>query len=78
MSPADVGLLLVYGGVVAYFASRFLRFRMWPSLGVALLPSGWIVVALLREPPEPLKWCGIALGAALLVLVLHADRGDKK
>lgn len=80
MSPADVGLLLVYGAVVAYFVSRFLRHRVAASLGVALLPSGWIALALGLQTSalEGVKWVGIGAGVALLVLVLQADRGDKQ
>ena len=40
MKIADIAILLVYGGVMAYFVSRFARFRRWPSLGVAMLPIG--------------------------------------
>ena len=79
MSPADVGLLFVYGAVVAYFVSRYLRHRVAASLGVALLPSGWIALALGLQTSvlEQVKWAGVGAGIVLLVLVLQADRGDK-
>lgn len=82
MGAADLCLLLVYGAVVAYFVGRFVQYRVKASLGVALLPSGWFLVALHVQAPAHalavMKWCGVSAGVVLLALVLHADRGDTR
>lgn len=80
MAPADLALLFVYGAVIIYFVGRWVRFRVAASLGVALLPMGWIVLALHAFAPveSAVKWAGVGAGLALLVLVLQADRGDTR
>lgn len=78
MSPADFALLVVYGGVVVYFLRRFVVYRRWPSLGVALLPCGWIVVAVAGvQTFAAVKWAGVGAGLLLLGLVLDADRSER-
>lgn len=78
VAAADLALLLVYGGVVVYFLRRFVVFRRWPSLGVALLPCGWIVVAVAGVRTfAAVKWAGVAAGLLLLGLVLEADRSER-
>lgn len=80
MEAADVALLLTFGAVVSYFLNRLFRLRRLPSLGVALLPTGWILVALEGAMAEravgAVKWTGVALGLFVLGLVLSADRHD--
>lgn len=79
---ASVGLLLVYGAVVLFFLYRFARHRRPPSVGVALLPGGWITLALWRlalitsAVLELIAWCGVVAGAVLLHLVVVAERVD--
>lgn len=75
-------LLAVYAGTVLYFLRRFLQRRRWASLGVAMLPLGWVVVAIegtlhMRAAME-VKLVGAALGLLLLWLVLSADRGKER
>lgn len=82
MEAADVAILVVYAFVVGYFLRRFWRFRKPPSLGIALLPIGWVLLALhhriMRDELLALKWGGVLLGVALIVSVTHADRtGDR-
>lgn len=78
---ADVGLLLVYGGVILFFVLRYVRFRKAPSIGVALLPLGWIFLALinlqiLSGTDGLVSWCGVVIGCFLLVSVLRAEREE--
>jgi hypothetical protein len=70
--------MAVHAAVFLYFLWRFIRFRYPASLGVALLPVGWIAFALRVETfaREALLWAGAGCGFVLLVLVLRADRGD--
>lgn len=81
MASADIAVILVYAFVSLYFLSRFLVYRKWPSLGIALMPMGWITLALASQiqPPalEGVKWTGVGLGVALIVSVLLADREKK-
>lgn len=81
MPHADAALLLTYGAVAIYFVNRFVRFRRWPSLGVASLPLGWVLLALEHDVAswlEPLKWIGVGAGLLLLALVLNADRTESR
>lgn len=81
MAPADVALLVVYAFVVIYFLRRFFRFRKWPSLGIALLPTGWVLLALSSGIQvanlTTAKWVGVILGVLLIVSVTHADSTEK-
>jgi hypothetical protein len=82
MTISEASLLVVHGGVVSYFLQRFVRYRRWASIGVALLPLGWIcVVAQKGLGPmgeELMRWFGVVLGAFLLVMVITTDRHDLK
>ncbi|MCC6178799.1 MAG: hypothetical protein WAZ94_15315 [Phycisphaerales bacterium] len=82
VTTADVAILLVYGGVMAYFVSRFARFWRWPSLGVAMLPIGWVLLALEEHAAERVvdatKWAGVGAGLLLLFMVLAADRSETR
>ncbi len=81
MAPADVALLVVYAFVVVYFIKRFAKHGRWPSLGIAMLPSGWIILALGNQLGvwwiSAAKWCGVILGLLLMLSVNHADRTEK-
>lgn len=78
----SVAVLLIYGAVVWVFIVRYLRRRRPPSLAIAFVSTGWMVVALLRlsfvslSAIDGLCWAGAAFGAGLLVLVTRADRVD--
>jgi hypothetical protein len=72
---ADVALLVVYGAVAGFFLSRALDIRRLlarrlASLGVALLPAGWFLVAAwglgIWVPGWAARWCGVAFGLYLL------------
>lgn len=80
MELADVALLLVYAAVVGYFLRRFFLKRKMPSLFIALLPMGWVLLALQSQTIAPLmssmKWIGVLLGALLMASVLHTDRTE--
>ena len=78
MSDAEIVALWVHGLLVAYFLWRFIRFRFAASLGVAMLPLGWVALSLSVETfaRDAVLLFGAASGAVLLVLVLLADRGD--
>lgn len=82
MAPADVALMIVYAFVVIYFLRRFFRYRKWPSLGIALLPTGWVLLALSSgiQPDDltTMKWCGVVLGVALIASVTHADSTERR
>lgn len=82
MALADLALLVVYLCVVVYFLQRFSRFRKPPSLGIALLPTGWLILALAHDLNRPimvtLKWVGVLIGVALLASVIYADRSEKR
>ena len=82
MESADVALLCVYAFVVVYFLRRFMRFRKLPSLGIALLPTGWVLLALSSGIPSDdlraMKWLGVALGVLLIASVTHADRTEAR
>lgn len=77
---ASVCLLLVYGGVITFFLLRWVRFRKPPSLGVAMLPTGWILVALwdlgilYPHPAGVFRWCGVVAGVWLLWSAFRAER----
>jgi hypothetical protein len=78
---ADVALLVVYGGVAAFFIYRFVRHRRMASVGVALLPMGWIVVALydlnlIADGSSFVRWCGVAVGLLVLTSVFRAEQVD--
>lgn len=77
---ADVLLLIVYSAVAIYFVGRYARFRKLPSLGIALLPAGWILIGIrgMTGGPIPvtIKLLGAAAGILLLASVLMADRRD--
>lgn len=79
-ATADVLLLVVYSAVTIYFVTRFIRFRKPQSLGVALLPAGWILIGLRGltggSIPIVIKLLGAAAGILLLASVLMADRRD--
>lgn len=80
MAPADTALVAVYAFIALYFLRRFIRYRKWPSLGIALMPMGWIALALqgrmLAPALDGVKWIGVGLGVALIVSVTMADRGE--
>lgn len=82
-TAANVALLAVFGGLFLFYFVRFIRHRKWRSLVGALLPSGWIVFALARlgavrgdELLEAVAWIGSIAGAAVLTLVVVAERVD--
>jgi hypothetical protein len=76
---ADVFLLLVYGAVIFFFLWRFFRRRRLPSLFVALMPTGWVLVALfdLRimepHPTAVFRWGGVVVGTLLLWSVVKSE-----
>lgn len=80
----SIALLLVYGGVFFFFVYRFVRFRKPPSLTIAFVSTGWVVLACLRlgliagANLGLLCWIGVAFGAALLTLVIRADQVDQR
>ncbi len=81
MKVVDVALLVIYLFVFVYFMKRLVRFRKWPSLFIALLPMGWVVLALedsmqddLQRTITVVKWTGFAMGFLLMMAVTHADR----
>jgi hypothetical protein len=79
---ADVALLVVYGAVSSFFCWRYLApdGGRVASLGIALMPSGWFVVAcwdLGVWHPHPLglvRWAGVAFGVFLLTSVMRNER----
>lgn len=83
-AAADVCLLLVYGAVIGFFLLRWVRFRRTPSLGVAMLPAGWVLVALWDLgilSPHPMglwRWMGVAFGVWLLASAFRAERGGEQ
>jgi len=85
---ADVALLVVHGAVAGFFILRALEpNRLLPrrlaSLGVALLPTGWLVVAAWQlgvfrpNPSVFIRWFGVCLGVYLLSRV-HATQRLKE
>lgn len=76
---ADVFLLMTYGAVIFFFLWRFFRRRRLPSLFIALLPLGWVLVALwdLRimepHPTGAFRWAGVMIGALLLWAVVKSE-----
>jgi hypothetical protein len=82
VEAADVALLLVYAFVVVYFLRRFVRYRKLPSLGIALLPTGWVLLALSSgisgDWLRTMKWLGVLLGVGLMASVTHADKLEKR
>ncbi len=79
MQIADVALLITYAAVTSYFLRRFYLKRKPPSLYIALLPMGWVVLAIHRHDEAwlPLvKWCGVALGLLLMLAVFKTDRAE--
>lgn len=77
---ADVLLLLVYGGIVFFFLFRFLQHRKLPSLGIALLPMGWIVISahqlgILDERASNAGcWVGLVFGVFLAASLFDIER----
>jgi hypothetical protein len=82
---ADISLLVVYGAVAAFFASRALDgrrllARRLASVGVALLPMGWILLAAwdlgLWAPGSSglVRWFGVGFGLFLLTRVRVTQR----
>ena len=82
---ADVALLVVYGAVSGFFISRALDGRRLvqrrlASVGVALLPTGWFVVAawdlglFAPLPSGAVRWFGVAVGLFLLTRVQATQR----
>lgn len=85
MESVDVALIIVYGFVAAYFLRRFVLFRKWPSVAIAFLPLGWVVLAV-EDPLEVrfhgwlslIKMLGLCLGFLLILTVVQADTSEKK
>lgn len=81
MEAPDIALLVVYAYVVIYFLRRFVRFGKLPSLGIAVLPAGWVLLALAREISMStmlaMKWVGVFFGVMLVASVWHTDRVEK-
>lgn len=82
MAAPDLALLFVYAFVVIYFLRRFARFGKLPSLGIALLPMGWVLLALAPGIQQPImitaKWVGVLFGVLLIVSVTHTDRIEQE
>lgn len=83
-AAGSIAILLVYGAVFWLFVWRFVRRRRAPSLAIAFVTTGWVVLALARlrliaaEVVDDVIWIGALFGVGLLVLVTRADRVDQE
>jgi hypothetical protein len=74
--------LLIYGAVIFFFLYRYAVHRQLASVGIALLPIGWIALALWRlqlfsdGSLALIAWAGVLIGAFLLTVVVRTDRND--
>jgi hypothetical protein len=80
---ADFFLVGVYSCVGFFFIVRWVRFRKWPSLYLAIsAPLAWTIVALWDLgymqplPNAPLRWVGVVVGLLMLVSVIRWERVD--
>lgn len=81
---ADLALVAVYVPVMLFFAYRWRVHRQPASLGIAVLPFGWLFVALWDLgvlPPlpwAPIRWVGVGSGILLLLASLSTERRDPR
>lgn len=79
---ADVFLIAVYGAVAFFFLWRWTRHRRTPSIWIAGMASGWVLVAVFDlgviepNPYALLRLVGLVIGILLLVSVVRAERKD--
>ena len=79
---ADVALLLIYGSVCFFFILRFALHRRPPSIGIALLPLGWIAISVHRldliddDALTIFSWLGVGAGAFLLTVIVLGEARD--
>jgi hypothetical protein len=82
-SLADCALLAVHGPVVGFFLWRYALKRRLASIGVALLPTGWLLLAVeglgvARHADTLLaRWLGVAFGVFLLTSVVREELRER-
>ena len=82
MAPIDVAILIVYSAIFFFFLRRFVLRLKPQSLGVALLPSGWVVLALddvfKARTLGAVKWFGILAGTLLFASLIRIELEGRK